>query len=298
MTSGGERRTSRGPVQRHPEIAFIVLALLFSWALWVPVILSARGILPIAIHANPLGSFGPAFSAIVVTWIIAGHEGVREITGRFRRLGASPGRVLGFVILPVAMFAISTTVHSLIQREVPRVANLDQWYLLIPLVPVILVLGGPLGEEIGWRGFLLPRLQSRFTPVVTSVLIAAAWLVWHLPLFWMEGAAQKGSSIGAFALTVIAFSMLFTWVFNGSCGSLWPVILFHTSINTVGFIFPTIFPSVDESKIHGLLILVVITLVALAAVALTRGSLGFENTNRTLEAKDREGIDAAKRINE
>jgi len=117
---------------------------------------------------------------------------------------------------------------------------------------VIAIVGGPLGEEIGWRGFLQPELLKRFNPAITSIFIALIWLLWHIPLFWLEGAAQSGGSIVYFGLSVFAMAFLFTWLYLKSKGSLLLAILFHTMINYVSaFIIPSILPSSETDKTFG-----------------------------------------------
>jgi len=117
---------------------------------------------------------------------------------------------------------------------------------------VIAIVGGPLGEEIGWRGFLQPQLLKRFTPAIASLFVALIWLLWHIPLFWLEGAAQSGGSIIYFGLSVLAMSFLFTLLYLKSRGSLLLAILFHTMINYVSaFIIPSILPASETVKTFG-----------------------------------------------
>jgi len=97
---------------------------------------------------------------------------------------------------------------------------------------IILIIGGPLGEEIGWRGFLLPQLLKSKNGLLSSAILFVIWFAWHLPLFWLPGASQYGSPIGPYLLFFAAWSILFTWVYIGTSGSLLSALLLHTSINT------------------------------------------------------------------
>jgi membrane protease YdiL (CAAX protease family) len=148
------------------------------------------------------------------------------------------------------------------------------WYLAFPLGLLILIVGGPLGEEVGWRGCLLPRLQARFGPLLASGGVAVVWLLWHLPLFWLEGAAQQGGSILLFGLSVLAFSLLFTWVYNRTDGSLLMAILLHTGINTASFLVSAVAPALDADLLYQRLTPVLLGAIALAVVVATRGRLG------------------------
>lgn len=104
-------------------------------------------------------------------------------------------------------------------------------YYLLNTSILTLFLGGPLGEELGWRGFLLPRLQRKLKPLYASLIIGIVWACWHLPLFFIPGTSQHGSSFYLFLLMVTCYAIQFTWVYNRTNGSLIFPILFHTSIN-------------------------------------------------------------------
>jgi len=95
----------------------------------------------------------------------------------------------------------------------------------------ILILGGPLGEEPGWRGFLLPELRKSTGPFLASMIVGFAWFVWHLPLFWVPGAAQQEIPMAQFALALLAYSFILTWLFESSTRSTFVAIVFHTSAN-------------------------------------------------------------------
>jgi membrane protease YdiL (CAAX protease family) len=97
--------------------------------------------------------------------------------------------------------------------------------------------GGPLNEEPGWRGFALPRLQGRFSPLVASIILGALWGLWHVPLHLMGvyGGGLWGSVI---RLMDIPRAVLFTWVYNRTKGSLLIAILFHAAINTTSLFLP------------------------------------------------------------
>lgn len=222
----------RALARRHPVLVFAGLTLAYSWTLWGLMIASARGWLPFPFATSWTGSFGPAFGAVVTAALLDGRRGIDGLlrpAGRWRF-----GRgwwlfvTLGGLVPFLAALAAWIGLHGRAGGAGEVVGKLP---LLLVFYPIVLVLGGPLGEEIGWRGFALPVLLRRHSPLVASFLVAALWALWHLPLFWLEGAAQKGSSILLFAAVVLVSSLAFTWVYRGTGGSLLSVILLHTGIN-------------------------------------------------------------------
>ncbi len=120
--------------------------------------------------------------------------------------------------------------------------------LALPALLVIFLVGGPLAEEPGWRGFALPRLEERFGPLVGTLLLGTLWGLWHLPLFLFTpgyngaGTGLVGISLPflAFVIGEVALAVIFTWVFNNTHGSLLLTMLLHASANTaIGTVFPT-----------------------------------------------------------
>ncbi len=147
-------------------------------------------------------------------------------------------------------------------------------FLLDYLIMYLLTLatGGPLGEEGGWRGFALPRMEQRSGPLVGTLLLGVLWGLWHLPLFLLvpryNGAGSGFAGIlipfAAFTIMVIAYTVVFTWVFNNTRGSLLLAILLHASINTA----PTMLLSLS--------LLLTWIVVAVLIIATTQGRLSYQ----------------------
>ncbi|MGZ8804461.1 MAG: CPBP family intramembrane glutamic endopeptidase [Microbacterium sp.] len=119
----------------------------------------------------------------------------------------------------------------------------EGWTSLVLVFVATLLYGGPLGEEIGWRGWVVPALQKRFSPLLTSLFVGLLWGLWHLPLH-LRGVydASMGSGLGGLALRIASSCLLavvFTWLYNRSRGGLLVVVLLHTSVNnTSGYWLP------------------------------------------------------------
>ena len=159
-------------------------------------------------------------------------------------------------------------------------------YLIVYLST--LVFGGPLGEEGGWRGFALPRLQQRSGPLVGTLILGVLWGLWHLPLFLLVP-GYNGAGTGfvailipfvAFVITLIAYSVIFTWVFNDTRGSILLAILLHASINTASGMLPSLFPSLVGTLLFGLSLSLVWVVVALLIIAATQGRLSYQRYQR------------------
>jgi membrane protease YdiL (CAAX protease family) len=125
----------------------------------------------------------------------------------------------------------------------PRALSEASWTGVMIVFAVTLLYGGPLGEEIGWRGWLLPALQRRLSPLLSSLIVGLVWGLWHLPL-QLRGVydAEMGSGMVGVILRLASsclLAVLFTWLYNRSRGGLLVVILLHTSVNnTSGYWLP------------------------------------------------------------
>ena len=144
--------------------------------------------------------------------------------------------------------------------------------------PLVVVLGGPLFEEIGWRGLPLPRMERLQGPLVASLLLGVLWALWHLPEFLVPSwAASSGGSgilgITMFTITAVTFTIVITWVFNNTRASVLLAILVHTSIDAFTFPLGEIFPAHAISS--ALPFIIGFGVVAVALMVLTRGRLDY-----------------------
>jgi membrane protease YdiL (CAAX protease family) len=239
------RRTGmavRGLSQRHPLLAFYLLTLATAWSFWIPVAASSRPLLPA--HMPPLllvvGAFGPSLSAIVLMAVEQGRAGIRRLLGPLLKWYVGARWYLVAFLLPAAVYVSAAALYVLLGGVIPPYAGAIPWHLLPVYFVIALLFVGPLQEEVGWRGYALPILQSRMSALSASVVLGSLWAFWHLPLFWTTGPGHPNVSFGLFATAVMALSILFTWVYNNTRGSLLIILLFHASFNFTLWFVPVL----------------------------------------------------------
>jgi membrane protease YdiL (CAAX protease family) len=133
----------------------------------------------------------------------------------------------------------------------------------------VLFIGSPVGEEFGWRGFLLQRVQPMFGLMGASVVIGVIMALWHIPLFLITGTAQSHLPFALFALRTLALSVISTWLYNGTGRSLLFVLLFHASLNT----WPNSVTVLEDDGTLGPYISTTILYCAWAAILFILGAL-------------------------
>jgi len=209
--------------------AFVTLALLCSWVPWG--VLAALGGDPagsaVATLLWVLGGLGPGLAAVLLLWRTAGRSGLRWLWHSLRRWRV--GRSGWLLLLPLPVGVVGVLLLAAADRvvlEVDLVATLA-------LVPAFLATGVVLGglEEVGWRGYLQPLLQTRARPFTAAALVGVVWAVWHAPLFLLEGTSQAAASVAGFTLGALALSTLFAWVWNVSGGNVLLLVLLHAAVN-------------------------------------------------------------------
>jgi uncharacterized protein len=236
LTSTATKQSSPGRpglsqlVRRHPLAAFLILTYGLTWALWIPLDIfrdSASG--PYTSLALLIGSNIPSAVAIVLTLVGFGKGATRKLLGQLViwRVGWRWYLVL---LAPTAL-VVGTITLVAVTRGGPTAA------LAVPLVSAIIAVafmtfpGSALGEEIGWRGYALPRVQSSRTALTASLVIGSLHGLWHLPL-WLRGDVDHRLSVyPAFLIQALALAVIYTWLYNSSKGSLLLVVLFHTATN-------------------------------------------------------------------
>jgi membrane protease YdiL (CAAX protease family) len=158
----------------------------------------------------------------------SGRAGLRHLIARFLPVRVPTAWLLGAISLAPLCFTFSAAVVRVFTGVWP---GFSLAYLTPQFILGILALGGPLNEELGWRGFALPRLLQRRSPLAASVGLGTAWAFWHLLLFFVPGATQHGVPLVNFVIVVVCFSIFMTAAHLRSRGSLLIAVLFHTSVN-------------------------------------------------------------------
>jgi membrane protease YdiL (CAAX protease family) len=217
-------------VRRHPLITFFVLTYALSWVLWLPLVV-LRDTFPAApgLVLVLLGSAVPSLLAIVLTAIVFGRGSLRELLGGLLIWRVDLRWYLVAVLGPVALAGGIVAFNVLLGG--PAIS------INVPLLAVVITLafhifpGSALGEEIGWRGYALPRLQARRSALSASLILGVIWAFYHLPLFFTGQAFRSPSILVPFAISGIALSIILTWVYNTSGGSLLLIVLLYATAN-------------------------------------------------------------------
>ena len=231
-------------LKRHDLIVFLILAFALSWSIW-PLVLANP-------ESTPLVPYGPIIAAFIVLALTRGWAGVRDLLRSIVRWRVGLGWYAVALLLPVAILLGALYLNALFGGPTPTAADFAGWYTLPLLFLLMTLINGPLFEEPGWRGFLLPRLQSRYTPLVASLIVGVIWASWHLPELLSDPTGQRPPL--QFLVLVVAQSVVFTWVYNSTRGSVLLVILMHGSSNTIArFLFPTVIGSATYGRIWWLL---------------------------------------------
>jgi uncharacterized protein len=230
---------------RSSILGFCVLAYALTWLCWLPLLLARGGsvVLPVSQELlATLGQFGPFAAAVFCAAWDGRARGLRDLLGR---LVIWRVRVLWFgvaLLLPPICMGGAILVHALIQGLSFAAAMPSDLSTVLPHLAITLVIGGPLGEEPGWRGFVLPRLRARWHPIPASAVLTVIWACWHLPLWWV---ADVPSSFPVYLVGVLPLTYLFTWLWDHTRGSVLIALLFHASLNTSLVRMP-IFPAWKE----------------------------------------------------
>jgi uncharacterized protein len=221
--SDGTGRTPGNWAARHDLLLFFVLAYLLSWALWPLVILNPT--------SSPLVPFGPLIAAVVVSLLAGGPKELWALLRQLTRWRVHPIwyviALLGPCVAAGAAAALAAATGMPMQRSG---AYTDIGAVGFTFLSMMIIVG--LFEEVGWRGFALPRLQRRLDAIWAALVLGVLWMLWHLPELISDPTRQRPPL--QFFVLVLALSVIFTWLYNSTNGSLPIVIICHAAIDTVG----------------------------------------------------------------
>ena len=284
-----------GGVRRHPLLAYFGLAFLWTWALLVPFALDSNpaglglfpGVLPDGAFfiAFVLATFGPLLAGLLVTGALEGRAGIRRLLGRIVQWRVG---LRWYLAALLSFFIVFLAAYSLVYQGAPLVALAQQWPLLftafLPGVLVQLIVPA-LGEEPGWRGFALPRLQAQWGPVGGSLVLGLLHGFWHLPvMFTLLLGPFSLSGLAAFVLTAAGGTFIYTWIYNHTRGSVLIAMLIHAASNSASAVLSALMPQgVPEPPVlqalgEGWVNVLAFGVAAVVLVAATRGRLGYRDS--------------------
>lgn len=217
-------------IRKHALPFFIVLTLLISWFPWIS---GGKGIFV----------FGPSIAGVITIALVSGKEGLHDLIQRALKWNVGWKWWLVALFLPALLTLIALGINLIMGAKVPPFTFIKtEWYWL-PIFFLITIIGGPLGEEFGWRGFMLPHLQQKMKPWLASIIIGLAWGLWHLPQFFNPAAVHYELGLVRLPLYVLAevgLATLMTWVYNKTKGSLLlGGLIYHNADNFWGTVLLT-----------------------------------------------------------
>ncbi|MET0938516.1 MAG: type II CAAX endopeptidase family protein [Gaiellaceae bacterium] len=263
-------------IERHPLASFFLLAYAISWLLWAPLVASGDGS-----PSGPglvlllLGSLVPSTVAILLVAVLHGGAGVRKLLHRLLLWRVGVGWWIAVLLVSALGFgAIGLSV--LVGGESPNVT------VTIPGAVALFVFflfpGSAGGEEIGWRGFALPQLQAARSALRASLLLGAVWGVWHLPLYLVGTDIRPLSLFAPWVVLTVAASVIYTWIYNGTGGSLLLVVLFHAASNLPLTVFLEPLAK-DDQVTQPFLIYVALMVIAASVVVAATGPATLSRTH-------------------
>ncbi len=284
-----------GRVRRHPLVAYFVIAFAGTWLTILPLVLGDDGLGVFSYHFGDAGILfallsgftGPFFAAYTVTFVNDGTNGVRKLAHRYLQWRVG---ILWYLIALFGYFVIWLAGYSVWLNGAPLFALLRRPSLILGsyLAPLALLSVLAFGEETGWRGFALPRLQERCGPLRGTLILGTLHGLWHLPALLVPGFIS-GSTLSlpfiiGWITTAIAATILYTWIFNNSSGSLLIAILVHAGSNASSSLLAALVPVHPElnswrAAIYygrwNLANLIPFAVSAALLIVCTRGRLGY-----------------------
>ena len=216
-------------IRRQPLVTFFFLAFGITWAVWVP---RAAGV-PVGV-VGQVWTWIPAIAALLAAALTGGRDAVRDLGARLVRWRVGWQWYLVVILGPAAFSLAVAGVYVLLGgswADAAPSALREGPIVLLPAFLLVLALTDGLAEELAWRGFALPRLLTRYNALVASLVLGVLWGLWHLPLVWTEGATMYQEPVWLLLIDLTAKSVLFTWVFLHTRGSVLLAVLLHASNN-------------------------------------------------------------------
>ena len=264
-------------MKKNYLLYFFILTFALAWAMWLPAALIKLSGGTSILGPDKVGSFArwaPGIAAIIITAFLTGKQGSRDLF-RLLKIWKVPIGWFLFVLLfqPALLFISKWIDLSLLDRSYEVISplsttDIEAPFIFIAIGAIISAIPGAFMEELGWRGFALPMLQGKNNALVASIILGLIWGLWHVPaIMYLEG-TDIWNIVWA-VLNTISVTILFTWIFNNTKGSLLLVTLFHVSIEYSKYFFGAI-PSGTADIVTWLVAVIVLIFTGVANLSKIR----------------------------
>jgi len=190
-----------------------------------------------------VGVFAPALVALLISWRQNKNAGLTSLLGKILK---TP-RGWYWYLFAIAYFLVIKLVAALVCRIATGYwPGFGKESVFLIVAGIVFSTPVQAGEEIGWRGFALPRLTTHFGLAAASIILGIVWAAWHLPFFFFPVADKFGQSFPMYLLSVVAISVTMAWLYWRTNGSLLLTMLMHSAINNTTGIVPSALPGADD----------------------------------------------------
>lgn len=262
---------------------FFLLAFALSWLVWLPPLIPD---IEVSVPTN-LGAAAPAVAAVLLTWrsgrrratpggVIAAQ---RDLWRPLLRWRVAPVWWLVCAAGPLALWAGALGLHAVLGGTLtwyvdPAHPTMPtdpwEWMFAVAVVFAYVLVFSVIGEELGWRGYALPRLLARWDALTASVILGVLWAAWHAPLFVAPGLLQSRVPVAWFVLQILGQTIVLTWVYQRTNGSVLLVSVLHASANLGMGVLPVLPLDIGGSQ-RVLWIVLALEWLVVAGVVLSAG---------------------------
>jgi membrane protease YdiL (CAAX protease family) len=219
---------------RTSLILFYSLSILLPWLIWGTTIAEQKGLLAFHVPQSLAFWVGLTVAAYLGAWVSGGLPAIKDLLFRLIRVRVNVLWYLVALLFTGVLAAVAIGIYKLLGGTI-AIGTLIPANKLLPTL-AFQIFFFLITEETAWRGFALPRLQKKFSALNSSLILGLFWGFWHLPLFFIVGSFQSTLPFVGFILSAVATSILITWVFNNSRGSVLLAAIFHASTDvTIAF---------------------------------------------------------------
>lgn len=224
-------------ITRYQILLFLLLTLAISWGIWIPAaIAKLNGETSVLAPEGFIGGTArwvPGLAAILLSLLIVGKTGIGNLLKAIKIWRVGVFWYIFALFFQVVIFYFGKTLDALLGNHYTVTSPLISVYgsqaVFMAPIAILFAFPGAFAEEVGWRGYVLPRLQNKQSALISSVVVGIFWGAWHIPLLIYFGDLDANDFFGYLlaVLNIVPVAILYTWLYNNTHGSLLLVTLFH-----------------------------------------------------------------------